>query len=122
VREAGCRAGLAICPATPVAAVSEVLGDVDLVLCMTVDPGWGGQSFLPQSVAKIGRLRTLVGDRPVIEVDGGIDATTAAACATAGARLFVAGSAVFGAPAPGEAVRRIAGAVENALGQVRPAV
>jgi ribulose-phosphate 3-epimerase len=122
VREAGCRAGLAICPGTPVTAVSEVLADVDLVLCMTVDPGWGGQSFLPQSIAKLERLRALVGDGPVIEVDGGVDATTAGACAAAGARLFVAGSAVFGAPDPGEAVRRIAAAVGNAFGQVRPAV
>jgi ribulose-phosphate 3-epimerase len=122
VRESGCRAGLAICPATPVAAVSEVVAELDLVLCMTVNPGWGGQRFLPQSVAKVERLRALVGDGPVIEVDGGVDATTAGACVAAGARLLVAGSAVFGAPDPGEAVRRIAAAMEGAAGQVRPAV
>jgi ribulose-phosphate 3-epimerase len=116
VRDAGCRAGLAICPGTPVVAVSEVAQEIDLVLCMTVNPGWGGQRFLPHSLAKIERLRALVGSGPAIEVDGGIDTTTAGACATAGATLFVAGSAVFGAPDPGEAVRRIADSL------VRPTV
>src|SRR3954447_1871197 len=72
VRGAGCRAGLALCPATPVSAVSEVVGDVDLVLCMTVNPGWGGQEFLESSLGKIERLHALVGPRPALEVDGGI--------------------------------------------------
>src|ERR671921_809563 len=69
VREAGCRAGLALCPSTPVVAVSELVEEVDLLLCMTVNPGWGGQAFLPGSVAKIERLRAAVGERPALEVD-----------------------------------------------------
>jgi ribulose-phosphate 3-epimerase len=117
VRDAGCRAGLAICPATPVAAVSEVAGELDVALCMTVNPGWGGQAFLPWTVAKVERLRALVGAGPAVEVDGGIDARSAATCAAAGASVFVAGSAVFGAPDPGAAYREIAAAAG-----VRPAV
>jgi ribulose-phosphate 3-epimerase len=107
IREAGCRAGLALCPSTPVEAVSEVVDDVDLVLCMTVNPGWGGQVFLPGSLDKIARLRALIGARPALEVDGGIDEETAGACARAGATVFVAGSAVFGAPDPAAALRAI---------------
>jgi ribulose-phosphate 3-epimerase len=122
VRAAGCRAGLAICPATPVSAVSEVTEDVDLVLCMTVNPGWGGQEFLPHSLTKIERLRVLLGPAPVIEVDGGIDAATAGPCAAAGATLFVAGTSVFGSDDPGEAVRRLSAAISTASDQVRPAV
>jgi len=111
IRDAGCRAGLALCPGTPVEAVSAVLGDVDLVLCMTVDPGWGGQAFLPTSLEKIRRLRALVGDGPALEVDGGIDAATAGPCAQAGATVFVAGSKVFGAADPGDALREIVAAL-----------
>jgi len=122
VREAGCRAGLAINPGTPVAAVSELIGDVDLVLCMTVNPGWGGQEFLPHTLTKVERLRAMLGPEPVIEVDGGIDAETAGPCAQAGATLFVAGTAVFGAEDPAAAVKRIEAAVTNAQVQVRPTV
>jgi ribulose-phosphate 3-epimerase len=122
VREAGCRAGLAINPGTPVAAVSELIGDVDLVLCMTVNPGWGGQEFLPHTLTKVERLRAMLGPGPVIEVDGGIDAETAGPCAQAGATLFVAGTAVFGAEDPAAAVKRIEAAVTNAQVQVRPTV
>jgi ribulose-phosphate 3-epimerase len=107
VRDAGCRAGLALCPSTPVTAVTELVEEIDLLLCMTVNPGWGGQAFLPGSVGKIERLRAAIGDRPALEVDGGIDARTAGPCARAGATVFVAGSAVFGAPDPGEAYREI---------------
>jgi ribulose-phosphate 3-epimerase len=110
VREAGCTAGLALCPATPVAAASEVLGDIDLLLCMTVNPGWGGQEFLESSLGKLERLRAMLGPGVAIEVDGGIDATTAGPCAAAGATAFVAGSAVFGAADPGNAYREIAAA------------
>jgi ribulose-phosphate 3-epimerase len=110
VRAAGCTAGLALCPATPVAAASEVLGDLDLLLCMTVNPGWGGQAFLPSSLGKLERLRGLLGPGVGIEVDGGIDATTAGPCASAGATAFVAGSAVFGASDPVAAYREIAAA------------
>jgi ribulose-phosphate 3-epimerase len=113
IRDAGCGAGLALCPATPVVAASEVAGDLDVLLCMTVNPGWGGQEFIPSSLAKIERLRALLGPGPALEVDGGIDAGTAGACAQAGATLFVAGTAVFGAPDPGNAVREIAAAVDT---------
>jgi ribulose-phosphate 3-epimerase len=122
VRAAGCRAGLAICPATAVSAVSEVTEDVDLVLCMTVNPGWGGQEFLTHSLSKVERLRALLGPAPVIEVDGGIDAATAGPCAAAGATLFVAGTSVFGSDDPGEAVRRLSSVISTASDQVRPAV
>jgi ribulose-phosphate 3-epimerase len=84
---------------------------------MTVNPGWGGQAFLPRSPGKVERLRAVVGPVPAVEVDGGIDASTAGPCAAAGATLFVAGSAVFGAEDPAIALRQIA----DAAG-VRPAV
>jgi ribulose-phosphate 3-epimerase len=113
VRDAGCRPGLALCPSTPVQAASELLGDFDLVLCMTVNPGWGGQRFLPGSLAKIERLRTLVGDGPALEVDGGIDAETAGPCAEAGATVFVAGSAVFSAEDPADAYAAVAAAARK---------
>jgi ribulose-phosphate 3-epimerase len=111
VREAGCRSGLALCPGTPAEAVHELLDELDVVLCMTVNPGWGGQRFLPGSLAKVERLRALTGDRPALEVDGGIDAETAGPCAAAGATVFVAGSAVFGAKSPADAYRAVAAAV-----------
>jgi ribulose-phosphate 3-epimerase len=109
IREAGCRAGLAVCPSTPPLAYEEVA--VDLALCMTVNPGWGGQPFIATSPDKVRRIRTLVGDGPEVEVDGGIDAQTARVCAAAGATLFVAGSSVFGAPDPGAAYAEIAAAI-----------
>jgi ribulose-phosphate 3-epimerase len=109
VHDAGCTAGLALCPGTPVAAASELLSDIDLLLCMTVNPGWGGQPFITSSPGKVGRLRELV-PGAAIEVDGGVDVDTAGSVAEAGATLFVAGSAVFGADNPGEAYRAIAAA------------
>jgi len=117
IRDAGCRAGVAVCPATPVEALAELGDELDLALCMTVNPGWGGQAFLPRSPRKVERLRALVGEGPAVEVDGGIDAAAAGVCAQAGATVFVAGSAVFGAGDPAAALREIA----EAAG-VRPAV
>jgi ribulose-phosphate 3-epimerase len=111
VRKAGCTAGLALCPATPIAAAEEVREDLDLLLCMTVNPGWGGQEFLPRSPARTERLRRLIGPRPALEVDGGIDAATAGPCAAAGATAFVAGTSVFGAPDPAAAYRDIVAAL-----------
>jgi ribulose-phosphate 3-epimerase len=108
VRDAGCRAGLALNPATPAVAVTEVAGDVDHVLCMTVNPGWGGQSFIDSSIEKIARLRQLLPASCTIEVDGGVDTDTAPRCADAGATLFVAGSHVFGAPDPAQRYRALA--------------
>ena len=116
VREAGCTAGLALCPATPVSAASEVLEDLDLVLCMTVNPGWGGQAFIPASLGKLERLRALLGPGVAIEVDGGIDAGTAGPCAAAGATAFVAGTALFGTPDPAAAFREIAAAAAPTTG------
>jgi ribulose-phosphate 3-epimerase len=110
IREAGCMAGLAINPGTHVDAVAEVLDLIDFVLCMTVNPGWGGQSFIESSPGKVRRLRELVGPDLPIQVDGGIGAVTAGITADAGATLFVAGSAVFHAPDPAGAYRAIADA------------
>jgi ribulose-phosphate 3-epimerase len=107
IREAGCTAGLALCPGTPVGAIDAVVGDIDLVLCMTVNPGWGGQPFISTSPEKIRRLREMVGTRVAVEVDGGVDANTVHTCAAAGANVFVAGSAVFGAADPAAALREI---------------
>jgi ribulose-phosphate 3-epimerase len=107
IREAGCRAGIAINPGTPASALAELDGVADVALCMTVNPGWGGQPFIVSSPGKVGRLRELV-PSAAIEVDGGIDVDTAGSVADAGATLFVAGSAVFGADDPGEAYRAIA--------------
>ena len=117
VRDAGCRAGVALNPGTPPDAVAAVAPEADRVLCMTVNPGWGGQSFLEASPARIERLRALSGPGTVIEVDGGIAAETAARCAEAGAQLFVAGSAVFGAGDPAGAVREIDAAARRAGSQ-----
>jgi ribulose-phosphate 3-epimerase len=108
IRELGCTAGVAVCPSTPLDVFREL--DVDLALCMTVNPGWGGQAFIPSSPDKIARLRALIGDGPDLEVDGGIDVTTAGPAAQAGATLFVAGSAVFGADDPAAAYHAIAAA------------
>jgi ribulose-phosphate 3-epimerase len=108
IRELGCTAGVAVCPSTPLDVYREL--DVDLALCMTVNPGWGGQAFIPSSPDKIARLRTLLGDGPELEVDGGIDVATAGPAAQAGATLFVAGSAVFGAEDPAAAYHAIAAA------------
>jgi ribulose-phosphate 3-epimerase len=107
IRELGCLAGIAINPGTTVEAVSELHGYADLVLCMTVNPGWGGQAFINGSVDKVGRLAALAGDA-TIEVDGGIEVDTAGPTAAAGASLFVAGSAVFGAADPAAAYAEIA--------------
>src|SRR3954466_16071456 len=113
IREAGCLAGVAINPGTPATAVGELDGHADLVLCMSVNPGWGGQSFITSSPDKVRRIREVV-KSPVIEMDGGIDAETVGSVAEAGASLFVAGSAIFGDPEPGEAFRRIAAAAAAA--------
>ena len=86
----------------------------DLVLAMSVNPGWGGQKFIQSSPEKIGRMRKIVGEIPLIEVDGGVDATTAHSVAEAGASLLVAGSAVFGANDPAQAFAEIAAAAEGA--------
>ncbi len=108
IRDAGCLAGIAINPGTSAEAVADLASECDLVLAMTVNPGWGGQSFIEASPAKVKRLRELVGDGCAVEVDGGVDVTTAPRCVEAGAGLLVAGSAVFGDANPGAAYQRIA--------------
>ena len=112
VRAAGLDAGLALNPATPPEVVTGLIADLDHVLCMTVDPGWGGQPYIESSTMKVGRLRELLGPDVPIEVDGGIDAVTAGATRHAGATLFVAGSSVFGSGDPATAYREIAAAVD----------
>jgi ribulose-phosphate 3-epimerase len=109
IRAAGCRAGLAVCPSTPLAVFGETAPD--MALCMTVNPGWGGQRFIPRSLDRIRRLRALIGEDADLEVDGGIDRSTAGPCAEAGATLFVAGTAVFGAADPAGAYAELASAV-----------
>ncbi len=108
IREAGCGAGLALNPGTPVSAVDALAGAYDLLLCMTVNPGWGGQPYIPASDAKIAALRERIPAGTPIEVDGGIDVATAAPAAAAGATLFVAGSSIFGKPDPAAAYRAVA--------------
>lgn len=96
IRALGKKAGVSLCPATPESAIEYVLDRLDLVLVMTVNPGFGGQSFLESQLEKIARIRSMIGDRPLrLEVDGGITRDNAAAVAAAGADTLVAGSAVF---------------------------
>jgi ribulose-phosphate 3-epimerase len=112
VRGLGACASVAVNPATPVGELAEIAGSIDMALCMTVNPGWGGQAFIEHSLDKIPRVRAIVGDGVAVQVDGGIATDTAAACRAAGANVFVAGSAIFAADDPGEAYRAIAEAVQ----------
>ena len=107
-RQLGMLAGLALNPSTPVALLEEIVDDVELVLVMSVNPGYGGQSYIPQSTDKIRRTRALLdrrNSRAALEVDGGITSATIGEAWGAGADTFVAGTAVFGAADPGQAVR-----------------
>ena len=113
IRESGAGVGLAINPATPVGALAEVLDAIDVALCMTVNPGWGGQPFIAHSLEKLPRVRALVGADVAVEVDGGIDPRTAPSCLQAGASLFVAGSAIFHASDPAEAYRAIVASLQT---------
>jgi ribulose-phosphate 3-epimerase len=122
-RELGLRAGLALNPETPFEAVAPHLEEVDLVLCMTVHPGFGGQRFIDEVLPKIAQVRRALDQMALsaeIEVDGGIDENTAPLVVQAGARVLVAGSAIFEDPRPWEAARRIRLVAEKALadGQV----
>ena len=109
-RERGMMAGLALNPSTPVSHIDELLADLDLVLVMSVNPGYGGQAYIPQSTEKIRRVRTLLDrrrSRAVLEVDGGITLDTIGEAWAAGADTFVAGTAVFGTADPAQAVREL---------------
>jgi len=108
VREEGCSAGLALNPSTPASVVDALEGAFDLLLCMTVNPGWGGQPYIEGSERKVADLRERIGPDVALEVDGGIDPGTAGPVAEAGANLFVAGSSVFGKPDPAAAYREVA--------------
>lgn len=114
VRESGCAAGLALNPGTAAEVVEPVAGMLDLCLCMTVNPGWGGQAYIAASEAKIGRLRELLPPSVALQVDGGISLETVGGAARAGANLHVAGSSVFGAPDPGHAFRALSDALSAA--------
>src|SRR3954449_10197771 len=117
LRAAGARAGLALKPATPVEPYADLLPEIDMVLLMTVEPGFGGQPFLDVVLPKIARARRLVRDGKHavwVQVDGGVDETTIERCADAGADVFVAGSAVYGADDPADAVRRLRARAEQA--------
>jgi ribulose-phosphate 3-epimerase len=110
IKQAGCAAGAAVNPGTPADALSEVAELLDLALCMSVNPGWGGQPFIDASLGKLARLRAALPEPVAIEVDGGVDPSTAGPCAEQGATLLVAGSAIFGATDPAVAYAAIAAA------------
>ena len=110
IREAGAKAGIAINPATPLGSLEEALPYADFVLLMSVNPGFGGQKFVPTSLDKLRRLRQMIDDRGLstrIEIDGGVDSSNIAAICEAGAEIVVAGSAVFGGGQPTKAVREL---------------
>jgi len=108
IREAGCRAGVSLNPGTSLGAVEEVLDLVDLVLIMSVNPGFGGQKFIPSTLEKVERLAKIRGNREfLIEIDGGVSAANAGSVRTAGADVIVAGSAVFGAKDRARAIQDI---------------
>lgn len=112
IRDAGMSPAVTLNPATPVAMLEEIICDVDMVLLMSVNPGFGGQKFIPATLDKIARLRALIrsrGAHALIEVDGGINAATGAQCVEAGADVLVAGSYVFASENPAEAVARLKG-------------
>ncbi|MDQ3347725.1 MAG: ribulose-phosphate 3-epimerase [Acidobacteriota bacterium] len=119
IKELGARAGVALNPSTPVGVLEEIAGDVDHVLVMSVNPGFGGQTFIPRSESKIEAVRALLrrrGNQAPIEVDGGIDASNAARVVASGATILVAGNAIFGAPDPERATRALRAAATAGVG------
>jgi ribulose-phosphate 3-epimerase len=117
IRQSGCRAGVVLNPATPLTMIEEVFADLDYVLLMSVNPGFGGQKFIPSSLDKLRRLREMVRLRGAdvrIEIDGGIAPENAADVVAAGAQILVAGSAIFGQPDPGAALRELSRAASIA--------
>jgi ribulose-phosphate 3-epimerase len=125
IKALGVKAGVVLNPSTPVVALEEIAGDVDFVLVMSVNPGFGGQRFIPRSEAKIAAVRALldrVGNSAPVEVDGGVDQQTVARVVRAGARILVAGAAVFHTPDPERATRELkAAALAATPGLPRPA-
>jgi len=117
IRSLGALAGAVINPSTPAAALEAIAGDLDFVVVMSVNPGFGGQKFIPQSLDKIRRVRAVLaaaGSTAPIEIDGGVDATNIEAIAAAGATIFVAGNAIFGTPDPEAATRALRARAEQA--------
>jgi ribulose-phosphate 3-epimerase len=118
IKQLGVKAGVVLNPATPVVAIKEIAADVDFVLVMSVNPGFGGQTFIPRSESKVAEVRALLdaaGSGAPIEVDGGIDQTTVGRVVRAGARILVAGSAIFHTPDPERATAALRAAAETAL-------
>ncbi|MGH9842728.1 MAG: ribulose-phosphate 3-epimerase [Blastocatellia bacterium] len=118
IRQAGCQAGVVLNPATPLQMIEEVIGDVDYVLLMSVNPGFGGQKFIPSSLDKLRRLQEMIRSqaaRARIEIDGGIGIENVATVVAAGAEILVAGSAVFGAADPAEAVQNLLRAADERI-------
>jgi ribulose-phosphate 3-epimerase len=110
IREMGCRAGVALNPHTPISGLEDVLEQIDVVLIMSVNPGFGGQSFIPHTIQKVAKLKQLLTDNrasALIEIDGGVSAKNASALLSAGADILVAGSSVFGAQDPLDAIRQL---------------
>jgi len=118
IKALGVKAGVVINPATPVGAIEEIAGDVDFVLVMSVNPGFGGQTFIPRSESKVREVRALLdraGNQAPVEIDGGVDLQTVARVVVAGARILVAGAAVFHTPDPERATRELKAAALAAL-------
>jgi ribulose-phosphate 3-epimerase len=124
IRSLGMKAGVVLNPSTPVVALEEIAGDVDYVLVMSVNPGFGGQTFIPRSESKVRAVRALLdqaGSRAPVEVDGGVDPTNAGRLVSAGASILVAGQAIFGASDIAAAIRALRAAAEAGAGAGRPA-
>jgi ribulose-phosphate 3-epimerase len=125
IKELGVKAGVVLNPSTPIVALEEIAGDVDFVLVMSVNPGFGGQAFIPRSEGKVRDVRALLdraGNRAAqVEIDGGIDLGNAARVVSAGAHMLVAGAAIFNTPDPERATRELKAAAERALSAPQPA-
>ncbi len=118
IHQSGCQAGIVLNPATPLSAIEEIVKDVDYVLLMSVNPGFGGQKFIADSLGKLRRLKALLyehGSHARIEIDGGIGSENVADVVAAGAEILVAGSSVFGQPDPAEAVRNLTQLASNLI-------
>jgi ribulose-phosphate 3-epimerase len=122
IKALGVKAGVVLNPGTPVASLSEIAGDVDFVLVMSVNPGFGGQTFIPRSESKLREVRALLdaaGSVAPIEIDGGVDQHNIARVVAAGARMVVAGSAIFNTPDPERATRELKAAALGAVAAAR---
>jgi ribulose-phosphate 3-epimerase len=118
IKKLGALAGVAINPSTPVVSLEEVAGDLDYVLVMSVNPGFGGQTFIPRTESKLRAIRELLdrqGSLALVSVDGGVEASNAARIVAAGADILVAGQSVFGQPDPATALRKLRAAAEGAV-------